>query len=192
MDTRLAEECCVTNPCQNQGHCVPEVRSGKETFSCKCSPGFTGKLCDVPPVKGCQDYLRRNESATSGLYEIWLSETNVNKTVYCYFDHVNLEAWTLVMSYSYSYQSSMDALPFHKDNPINEENPGFNHYRASFALMKYLRNENSFWRATCNHETNPRDDDFMQSNFTTLDIMTYNGRSSVCVYMDNCKTCFII
>ena len=187
MDTKLAEQCCVTNPCKNQGRCVPEIRFGKKSFSCKCSPGFTGKLCDVP-IKACQDYLRANESATSGLYEIWLNETNVANTVYCYFDHVNLEAWTLVMSYSYSYQSSMDALPFHKDNPINEENPGFNHYRASFAMMKYLRNENSFWRATCNHDTKPRDDDFMQSYFTTLDIMTYNGTSSVCVYMDNSKT----
>lgn len=155
---------------------MPEVRSGKRSFSCKCPPGFTGKLCDVP-VKGCQDYLRANESATSGVYEIWLDDPTVTKNVYCYFDHANKETWTLVMSYSYSYQDSMDSFPFQKDNPINEENPAFDHYRASLASMKYLRNQSSFWRATCNHGTKPRDDDFTQSYFTSLDIMTFNGTS---------------
>jgi hypothetical protein len=87
-----------------------------------------------------------------------------------------MEVWTLVMSYSFSYQGNMDNLPFLKDNPINEDNPAFNYYRASHALMTYLKNESTFWRATCNHDTKPHDDDYMQSYFTTLDIMTYNGK----------------
>ena len=174
-DSSVAKVCCVNNPCNNEAECVPEVRSGKQTFSCKCLPGFAGRLCDVK-VRGCQDYLRANESAVSGLYEIWLNVPNLSKTVYCYFDHVNMEVWTLVMSYSYPHQNDMDALPFYKDNPINEENPGFHYYRASLNLIKYLRNESSFWRATCNHDTKPHDDDFMQSYFTTLDVMTHEGR----------------
>ena len=117
-----------------------------------------------------------NQSAISGQYDIWLESTVLNKTVYCYFDHVKKEAWTLVMSYSYSYQNIMDVLPFFKDNPINENTPSFNYYRASLSLMKQLRNESSFWRATCNHDTKPRDDDFMQSNFSTLDIITLTGK----------------
>ena len=64
------------------------LRSGKKTFSCKCLPGFAGRLCDVK-VRGCQDYLRANEAAVSGLYEIWLNVPTLSKTVYCYFDHVH-------------------------------------------------------------------------------------------------------
>ena len=70
----------------------------------------------------------------------------------------------------------MRTLPFHKDKPINENSPGFNYYRASLSLIKYLRNESSFWRATCNHDTKPHNDDFMESYFTTLDVMTHDGR----------------
>ena len=75
------------------------------------------------------------------------------------------------MSYSYSHQNDMGTLSFYKDNPINEGNPGFNYYRASLDLIKYLRNENSFWGATCNHDTKPHYDDFMQSYFITLDVL---------------------
>ena len=156
---------------------MPEIRSGKKSFSCQCLKGYTGKLCEIP-VRGCQDYLRANESASSGLYQLWLGEPPMSpKTVYCYFDHNIKEAWTLVMSYSYSHKSSMNNLPFLKDKPINEETPVFKYYRASLASMKYLRKVSTFWRATCNHETKPREDDFMQCLFTTLDIMTFNGKS---------------
>ena len=176
----VAKVCCVNNPCKNEAECVPEVRSGKKTFSCKCLPGFTGRLCDVKVrARGCKDYLRANESAVSGLYEIWLNVPTLSKIVYCYFDHVNMEVWTLVMSYSYSHQNDMDPLPFYKDNPINEDSPGFRYYRASLGLMEYLKNESSFWRATCNHDTKPHDDDFMQSYFTALDVMTLESKCFV-------------
>ena len=105
-DSSVAKICCVTNPCNNEAECVLEIRSGKKTFSCKCLPGFTGRFCDVK-VRAYQDYLRANESAVSELYEIWLNVPTLSKTVYCYFDHVNLEVWTLVMSYSYSHQNDM-------------------------------------------------------------------------------------
>ena len=72
---------------------------------------FPNCLCDVK-VRGCQDYLRANESAVSGLYEIWLKVPTLSKMVYCYFDHVNMEVWTRVMSYLYSHQNEMDALSF--------------------------------------------------------------------------------
>ena len=125
---------------------------------------------------GCDDYLRFNASAISGLYKIRLGKEGGTKTVHCHFDRVNSEVWTLVMSYSFSNNAVFKVLPFQEDRPINEDNPVFNDkYRASLGLMTYLRKKTSFWRATCNHNTKIGDDDFVWSNFSTIDVMTYNG-----------------
>lgn len=132
-------------------------------------------MCDIP-VYSCRDVLRANESAESGVYQIALgSETNT-KNAYCYFHHSAEEVWTLVMSYKLSYEDTIGSLQFTIDKTINEANPTFNEYRASLNFMKYLKNKSSSWRATCNHDTKPFDDDYVQNRFTTLDIMTYRGK----------------
>uniref|UniRef100_A0A8D3DRM0 Protocadherin Fat 4 n=1 Tax=Scophthalmus maximus TaxID=52904 RepID=A0A8D3DRM0_SCOMX len=35
---------CASNPCQNQGSCVPDARAG---FTCVCSEFYTGKTCET-------------------------------------------------------------------------------------------------------------------------------------------------
>ena len=97
------------------------------------------------------------------------------KTIYCHFNQTEHEAWTLVMSYNLSNKEDFKKLPFHDDRPFNEGNPTFHKYRASQTLMTQLKKKSLFWRATCNYNTKVNDDDYMQSSFTTLDIMTYEG-----------------
>lgn len=34
---------CASNPCQNGATCIDGINS----FTCKCVPGYTGKLCET-------------------------------------------------------------------------------------------------------------------------------------------------
>lgn len=168
-----AKVCCQKNPCQNGGTCIPVMRSGKRSFICSCKVGYTGKICEKK-AHGCDDYLRVNISVSSGVYQIQLGEQGQTKKVYCHFDHVNLEAWTLVLSYSLSNNNIFKWLALNQDHPFNEDNPVFDKYRASLGLMTYLKETSALWRVTCNFDTKVNDD-FMQSHFSSLDIME-NGK----------------
>uniref|UniRef100_A0A0M3HKS9 EGF-like domain-containing protein n=1 Tax=Ascaris lumbricoides TaxID=6252 RepID=A0A0M3HKS9_ASCLU len=35
---------CSANPCGNEGTCLP---TGEHSFSCVCSPRYTGQMCEV-------------------------------------------------------------------------------------------------------------------------------------------------
>lgn len=35
---------CDSSPCRNGGSCTQE----ENDFNCSCTPGFTGKTCDIP------------------------------------------------------------------------------------------------------------------------------------------------
>ncbi|XP_063417661.1 delta-like protein A [Mytilus trossulus] len=37
---------CDTNPCSNGGTCNYQPPTGKSTFTCTCSPNYSGALCD--------------------------------------------------------------------------------------------------------------------------------------------------
>lgn len=59
LDTFGITECgsltCMSNPCQNSGICVEVESDGndtdqieeKDTWRCKCPPGFKGKKCEI-------------------------------------------------------------------------------------------------------------------------------------------------
>ena len=154
---------------------MPEIRSGKPSFACECKEGYTGRLCDKN-ASGCDDYLRYKPSASSGLYKIHLDDQGKTKTVFCHFDRVNWQVWTLVLSYAFSNNNIFKGLPLNKDHPYNEDNPVFDQYRASLGFMTDLKQKSSFWRATCNYDTKVNDDDYMQSSFASLNIMEVHGK----------------
>lgn len=149
---------------------MPEIRSGKRSFSCRCKEEYTGRLCEKN-ASSCADYLRYNSSVSSGLYKINLDDQGKTKTVFCHFDRVNWQVWTLVLSYAFSHNDIFKLSPLKEDHPYNEDNPVFDQYRVSLGLMTGLKQKSSFWRATCNYDTKVNDDDYMQSSFASLDIM---------------------
>ena len=42
-----ANDLCLAFPCQNNATCVPSATNPGDAFSCACSGGWTGRLCDV-------------------------------------------------------------------------------------------------------------------------------------------------
>ena len=49
VDPPISDEPCATNPCKNDGHCIPATDTGSEYF-CQCSIGFYGANCDETDV----------------------------------------------------------------------------------------------------------------------------------------------
>ena len=129
------------------------IRCGSnKRFSCNCNnTGHSGRLCQNP-LRSCADHVTFENVSVSGVYPIVFADNSTVK-VYCNVDIFSKTAWVLVHSFYYHNNYIFLSTPFHKNLPVNEENPNFRSYRLSLSRMLEMKNHSPLWKASCNYET---------------------------------------
>ncbi|XP_028404816.1 uncharacterized protein LOC114527381 [Dendronephthya gigantea] len=132
-------------------------------------------------VNSCFDYLWNDRTAKSGYYDIWEKNTMVKTRVYCEMRPDEMEAWTLMMSYSKQNNGYYERVPFEEDSPRDESDASSGDYRLSLAKMKSIQNgmegeRKVEWKATCGYsfdDGKSTSDDFVRNSFQTLDLFNF-------------------
>ena len=190
--------CCLSQPCVNGGTCDEICDPKSVRYTCKCLPGYRGKNCELK-TKGCQDIEERG-GRTSRRYTI-LDHDDKPLKVYCDF-HAELgHVWTLVQSYSLSNNHiyrSVSLYDYQASASFNSDKPNWNSYLVSPVHLRYLRNNSTHVRFTCNYSTdgNVYTDYARASLNEHFDLLVRPKRNGDCVMYDyvnirgiNCTNC---
>ncbi|XP_028407311.1 uncharacterized protein LOC114529940 [Dendronephthya gigantea] len=176
-----SNRCCDNNPCANGATCTELGERGKSGFNCTCAHEYhVGTMCERE-VNSCFDYLWNDRTAKSGYYDIWEKNTMVKTRVYCEMRPDEMEAWTLMMSYSKGNAGDYERAPFKEDFPRNEDDASSGDYRLSLAKMKSIQNgmegeRKVEWKATCGYsfqDGKSTSDDVVRNAFQTLDLFSF-------------------
>ena len=94
--------------------------------------------------------------------------------VFCDFDFISTNAWTLVQSYQLHNKESFEHQPFTMDFSVNATSPCWDVYRLSKFRMESIQDDSGKFRVTCNYDTDGvvyRD--YLQVAINQLDILTF-------------------
>lgn len=187
--------CCQPNPCFQGAECVENCDPDNARFTCSCSARYTGQRCEHRCYKSCKD-AKENGIWQSGRYLICNGEIEPFY-VYCEIGSSSSFIWTLLQSFAIDRQLQFSSQPFTNSFPVRDNllEIDWGLYRLSLARMKYLAEQSTHLRVTCNYNTDGLQyTDYAQAELEHHNLfVTFNNKCRIYEHIvirgNECRNC---
>lgn len=171
--------CCRSQPCLNGATCTEHCNSPKEKFSCKCTDGYGGTVCEKE-LTSCMEIFKASKTIpVNGVYKIKFGSGGVLFPVYCSFrkNPTRTRVWTLIESFALDKLGYFKFNSFHVDLTYNPHDPpSWNKFRIGKTRMTYIHSKSTLFMATCDFNVRMNGSltpDVLVGRLSDVDILTY-------------------